>query len=128
MELNKTVGYDLMRKDGAKVLHKTLLKSHGQMIDEDIRQDLDYLMNEMAKGITLGSGKLAETVGLVRLVGYLQELSAVIGAMPAFGFTFHITDAGTLSIVFDPKRLDSGPPGIGMARLDTPKPMLKGDR
>lgn len=40
---------------------------------------------------------------------YLQELSKVVGMLPAFGFSFQINDDGTLAMVFDPRRLDSAP-------------------
>jgi hypothetical protein len=108
-DLSKTVGYDVLRKDGAKALHKTLLKADKAMIDGDIQRDLDQLMAEMAKGIALGGGKIMETAGLVRLVGYLQELSLVVGMMPAFGFTFR-EELGKLIVGFEPKRLD---PSLG---------------
>jgi hypothetical protein len=114
MDLSKTMGYDVLRRDGAKALQKTLTAANGGLIDGVIQRDLEQLVNEMAKGINLGGGKFTETAGLVRLVGYLQELSKVAGRMPAFGFTFQVGEDGTLSIIFDPKRLD---PGLGAAGL-----------
>lgn len=110
MDLSKTMGFDALRRDGAKALQKTLLAADGNLIDGDIQRDLDQLINEMAKGIQLGGGRMIETMGLVRLVGYLQEASKVIGMLPAFGFSFQINDDGTLAMTFDPKRLD---PALG---------------
>lgn len=105
-DLTKTMGYDVLRRDGARVLQKTLLAADREMIDGDIQRDLDQLMVEVTKGIRLGGGKMGETVGLVRLVGYLQEMSLVIGMLPAFGFSFRTKDDDTLQLVFDPRRLE----------------------
>lgn len=107
IDLSKTVAFDAFRLDGAKVLRKTLLAADRELIDGDIQRDLDQLINEMARGIHLGGGKMSETMGLVRLVGYLQEMSKVLGRLPAFGFSFQINEDGTLTMVFDPRRLDS---------------------
>jgi hypothetical protein len=118
MELDKTMGYDVLRKDGASALHKTLLSARGGMIDGDIQRDLDQLMQSMAKGIHLGGGKISETVGIVRLVGYLQELSVVVGMLPAFGFSFQLDDLGKLTMNFNPKALDpSLAPAQGLGRV-----------
>lgn len=121
MDLSKTMGFDALRRDGAKALQKTLLAADGNLIDGDIQRDLDQLINEMAKGIQLGGGKMTETMGLVRLVGYLQEASKVIGMLPAFGFSFQINDNGTLSMTFDPKRLDPalGRPPVGLEKVES---------
>ena len=121
MDLSKTMGYDALRRDGAKALQKTLLAADRELIDGDIQRDLDQLISEMAKGIRLGGGKMTETMGVVRLVGYLQEMSKVLGMLPAFGFSFQTNADGTLAMVFDPRRLDSAPtpalPPVGLEKV-----------
>jgi hypothetical protein len=121
MDLSKTMGYDVLCRDGAKVLKKTLLAADRELTDGDIQRDLDQLVNEMAKGIHLGGGKMTETMGLVRLVGYLQEMAKVLCMLPAFGFSFQTDDCGRLAMVFDPRRLglDSVPaqPPAGLAKV-----------
>lgn len=122
LDLSKTMGFDALRRDGAKALRKTLLAADRQLIDGDTQRDLDQLINEMARRIRLGGGRMTETMGLVRLVGYLQELSTVLGMLPAFGFSFQINDDGTLAMVFDPRRLDSAPaalPPVGLERVES---------
>lgn len=121
MDLSKTMSYDVLRRDGVKALHKTLLAADSEMIDGKIQRDLDQLINGMAQGIKLGKGSFVETAELVRLVGYLQEMSKVLGMMPAFGFSFQINDDGTLAMVFDPRRLDPtlGRPTVGLERVES---------
>lgn len=103
LDLSKTPMYDQMRRDGAKALQRTLMGAHGQIIDGDIQRDLDQLMKDAAKGIHLGGGQFKETVGLVRLVGYMQELSRLFGMVPAFGFKFQTDELGRFSMSFDPR-------------------------
>lgn len=128
MDLEKTMGYDFLMRDGAKVLQKTLTAANGQVIDADIQRDLDQLMKDMATGIQLGKGQFKETVGLIRLVGYLKEMSGVVGKLPAFGFEFKADESGKMVMVFRPDSLDSGlessepnnpRPATGMAKVDS---------
>jgi hypothetical protein len=49
MELDKTTGYDSWRRDGAKVLRKTLLAADHKMIDGNIQRDLDQLIRSFPK-------------------------------------------------------------------------------
>jgi len=116
VDMSKTMAYDALRRDGAKALKKTLVAADRNLIDGDIQRDLNQLLSEMGKGIQLGGGMMTETMGLVRLVGYIQEMSNVLGRLPAFGFSFQVSEDGNLIINFDPKRLDPALGNVGLSR------------
>ncbi len=102
VQLDKTAAFDLLRQTGADALHKTLVAAGAKPIDAQIRQDLDQLLAEAVKGIELAGGTVKETIGLVRLVGYLHELAFVAGLLPALGvrFTTYLTPSGNTELRF----------------------------
>ena len=83
LELEKTMGFDIARRNGERVLHQTLT-APSKPLQDAILEDIGNLLNQAgASGVTI-----KQTVPLAQLVGYLNELAMVVDGMVRCGFAF----------------------------------------
>lgn len=93
IDLNKTVLYETSNLEGRFVLHKTLAVATGANLGEGITNDLNMLLNQAINEFfrdPMNPVSPKATLLTARLVGYLEELSALVGIL-AEGYRFEVT-------------------------------------
>lgn len=90
IDLNKTLGYDMARRAGIDALHKTLAAATGANVGEKIATDLTAMTSQAVNTLLKDPTKPGATLPMAQLVGYLGELSALVGKL-AEGRRFEVT-------------------------------------
>ena len=90
IDLNKTLGYETASRAGIDALHKTLAAATGANVGGKIANDLTAMISQAVNTLLKDPAKPGATLPMAQLVGYLGELSALVGKL-AEGRGFEVT-------------------------------------
>lgn len=86
IELNKTMGYDVGRRNGKGVCHQTLT-APAQAREAAILNDVAQFINEAG----FNGATVKEQLPIARLMGYVEALATAVALAEACGVTFATT-------------------------------------
>lgn len=118
VDLDKTLGYDLAKRNGIEALHKTLTRTQPADLGETIAADLTAMLNQAINTMLANPTKPGATLPLAQVTGYLGELATVTG-MLATGKRFAVEEP----LLGDPILIVSESPKKPPARKAKPAEM-----
>jgi hypothetical protein len=86
IDLNKTMGYDVGRRNGKATCHQTLT-SQTDALGSAIVKDVAQLINEAG----FSGATVKEQLPIARLMGYVEALATAVSLAEACGITFTTT-------------------------------------
>ena len=90
IDLNKTLGFETASRAGVDALHKTLAATTGANVGAKIANDLTAMTSQAINTLLKDPAKPGATLPMAQLVGYLGELSALVGKLSE-GRRFDVT-------------------------------------